>query len=130
MRLDAGVARLLGLSRTTVAEMIDAGDVLVDGVPVARSSRMALDTWLEITLLELTGRRGRPGPGRGRAERSTGTPTSSWSTSRSGWPPTPARAGPGRPSWAHWPAWASPSAPPGPPNGRGSCTGWTWAPPG
>ncbi len=52
MRLDAGVARLLGLSRTTVAEMIDAGDVLVDGVPVARSSRMALDTWLEITLPE------------------------------------------------------------------------------
>ena len=31
-RLDAGVARLLGLSRTAVAAMVDAGDVLVDGI--------------------------------------------------------------------------------------------------
>lgn len=52
MRLDAGVSRLLGLSRTTVADMIDAGDVLVNGVPVARSSKMVVDSWLEITLPE------------------------------------------------------------------------------
>ncbi len=52
MRLDAGVSRLLGLSRTTVADMIDAGDVLVDGAPAARSARMAVDSWLEITLPE------------------------------------------------------------------------------
>jgi len=37
MRLDAGLARLLGISRTTVATLIDSGDVLVDGVSVARS---------------------------------------------------------------------------------------------
>ena len=42
MRLDAGVSRLLGMSRTTVADMIDAGDVLVDGIAVARSARMAV----------------------------------------------------------------------------------------
>jgi 23S rRNA pseudouridine1911/1915/1917 synthase len=52
MRLDAGVSRLLGLSRTTVADMIDGGDVLVNGVVVARSTKMTADSWLEITLPE------------------------------------------------------------------------------
>ena len=32
--------------------MIDAGDVLVDGDPVARSERLVADSWLEITLPE------------------------------------------------------------------------------
>jgi len=52
MRLDAGLARLLGMSRTTVATLIDSGDVLVDGVSVARSERLTVDSWLEITLPE------------------------------------------------------------------------------
>jgi len=52
MRLDAGLARLLGISRTTVATLIDSGDVLVDGVSVARSERLTADSWLEITLPE------------------------------------------------------------------------------
>nr|WP_240757368.1 RluA family pseudouridine synthase [Nakamurella flava] len=52
MRLDAGLARLLGMSRTTVAGLIDQGDVLVDGVVAARSERLVADTWLEITLPE------------------------------------------------------------------------------
>ena len=52
MRLDAGLARLLGMSRTTVATLIDSGDVLVDGVSVARSERLTADSWLEITLPE------------------------------------------------------------------------------
>jgi len=52
MRLDAGLARLLGMSRTTVATLIDSGDVLVDGVSVARSERLSVDSWLEITLPE------------------------------------------------------------------------------
>ncbi len=52
MRLDAGLARLLGISRTTVATLIDSGDVLVDGVSVARSERLTVDSWLEITLPE------------------------------------------------------------------------------
>ena len=52
MRLDAGLARLLGISRTTVATLIDSGDVLVDGVSVGRSERLTADSWLEITLPE------------------------------------------------------------------------------
>ncbi|MET0965458.1 MAG: RNA pseudouridine synthase, partial [Nakamurella sp.] len=38
MRVDAGLAKLLGMSRTTVATMIDAGDVLVDGSHAVRSA--------------------------------------------------------------------------------------------
>ncbi len=52
MRADAGVARLLGLSRTTVATMIDAGDVVLDGVTIGRSDRLASGGWLDITLPE------------------------------------------------------------------------------
>ncbi|RIJ76366.1 RluA family pseudouridine synthase [Nakamurella silvestris] len=49
-RADSGLARLLGMSRTTIATMIDAGDVLVAGQPVARSERLNAGDWLEITL--------------------------------------------------------------------------------
>ncbi len=49
-RLDAGVARLLGLSRTAVAAMVDAGDVLVDGIVVPRSHRLMAGSWLDVTL--------------------------------------------------------------------------------
>jgi 23S rRNA pseudouridine1911/1915/1917 synthase len=50
MRVDAGLARLLGLSRTTVAAMVDAGDVLVDGQPASRSDRLVADAALVVTL--------------------------------------------------------------------------------
>ncbi|MEP6981908.1 MAG: RluA family pseudouridine synthase [Nakamurella sp.] len=49
-RVDAALARLLGLSRTTVATMNDAGAVLVDGVSVPNSFRLSAGSWLEITL--------------------------------------------------------------------------------
>jgi 23S rRNA pseudouridine1911/1915/1917 synthase len=49
-RVDAALARLLGLSRTTVAGLVDAGDVLVDGVTVPNSHRLVAGSWLEITL--------------------------------------------------------------------------------
>jgi 23S rRNA pseudouridine1911/1915/1917 synthase len=52
MRLDAGLAKLLGMSRTTVATMIDAGAVLVDGTTAIRSAKLSEDSWLEITLPE------------------------------------------------------------------------------
>ena len=52
MRADAGVARLLGMSRTTVATLIDAGDVLLDGHPVGRAQRLDPGGWLDITLPE------------------------------------------------------------------------------
>jgi 23S rRNA pseudouridine1911/1915/1917 synthase len=49
-RLDAALARLFGLSRTRAAEVIAAGDVLVDGRAAAKSDRMRAGTWLEVTL--------------------------------------------------------------------------------
>jgi 23S rRNA pseudouridine1911/1915/1917 synthase len=52
MRVDAGLARLLGLSRTAVAGLTDTGAVLVDGIPAGRSDRLAAGTWLEVTLPE------------------------------------------------------------------------------
>ncbi len=52
MRVDAGLARMLGMSRTTVATMIDAGDVQQDGLTVARSERLVPGSWLELTLPE------------------------------------------------------------------------------
>ena len=52
MRADAGVARLLGMSRTTVATMIDAGDVLQDGLVVNRSDKLSAGGWLDLTLPE------------------------------------------------------------------------------
>lgn len=52
MRADAGLAKLLGMSRTSVATMIDAGNVLVDGSAAIRSLRLTPESWLEITLPE------------------------------------------------------------------------------
>ncbi|HUQ55320.1 MAG TPA: RNA pseudouridine synthase, partial [Lentzea sp.] len=50
MRVDAGLAKLLGLSRTTVAAIVDADDVLVDGRVVGKSDRLTAGAMLEITL--------------------------------------------------------------------------------
>ncbi|MBE7160462.1 MAG: RluA family pseudouridine synthase [Williamsia herbipolensis] len=52
MRLDAGVSRILGLSRTVVATLADSGDVTVDGTAVGKSHRLTAGTWLEVTLPE------------------------------------------------------------------------------
>ena len=52
MRVDAGLARLLGLSRTVVAELAAAGDVLVDGRTAGKSDRLMAGSLLEITLPE------------------------------------------------------------------------------
>jgi 23S rRNA pseudouridine1911/1915/1917 synthase len=52
MRVDAGLARLLGLSRTVVAELAAAGDVLVDGRAAGKSDRLMAGSLLEITLPE------------------------------------------------------------------------------
>ncbi|MDQ2792211.1 MAG: RNA pseudouridine synthase [Pseudonocardiales bacterium] len=50
MRVDAGLARLLGLSRTTVVGLTETGAVLVDGSPVGKSDRLATGSRLEVTL--------------------------------------------------------------------------------
>ncbi len=52
LRADAGLARMLGMSRTAVAAMLDAGDVSVDGSVLARSARLPADGWMELTLPE------------------------------------------------------------------------------
>src|SRR5690606_13271628 len=50
-RVDAALARLFGLSRGGAAEIIAAGDVLLDGAPVAtKSERLHAGAWLEVKL--------------------------------------------------------------------------------
>ncbi|GAB3905890.1 RluA family pseudouridine synthase [Kibdelosporangium lantanae] len=50
MRVDAGLSKLLGLSRTAVAAIAEAGDVVINGQPVAKSDRLVAGAWLEVTL--------------------------------------------------------------------------------
>lgn len=52
MRVDAGVSRLLGVSRTVAAGLADAGDISVDGVAVAKSHKLVAGVWLDVTLPE------------------------------------------------------------------------------
>jgi len=49
-RLDAALARMFGLSRAKAADLIAAGQVLVDGQPAAKSHRVEAGTWLDVTL--------------------------------------------------------------------------------
>jgi 23S rRNA pseudouridine1911/1915/1917 synthase len=50
MRVDAGLAKLLGLSRTVVAALAESGDVSLDGRPAGKSDRLVAGAWLEVTL--------------------------------------------------------------------------------
>jgi 23S rRNA pseudouridine1911/1915/1917 synthase len=52
MRVDAGLAKLLGLSRTAAADLAESGDVLVDGNAVGKSDRLVAGHMLEVTLPE------------------------------------------------------------------------------
>jgi 23S rRNA pseudouridine1911/1915/1917 synthase len=49
-RLDAALARMFGLSRSRAADLIAAGDVLVDGAPAAKSDRVMAGSPLAVTL--------------------------------------------------------------------------------
>ncbi|MGF1648271.1 MAG: RluA family pseudouridine synthase [Kineosporiaceae bacterium] len=49
-RVDAGLARLLGLSRTRAADLVAAGAVIVEGRPVGKSDRLVAGTLLEVDL--------------------------------------------------------------------------------
>ena len=49
-RLDAALARMFGLSRSRAAELIGAGQVLVDGQPAAKSDRVLAGAPLSVTL--------------------------------------------------------------------------------
>jgi 23S rRNA pseudouridine1911/1915/1917 synthase len=50
LRLDVAMARLFGLSRTAAADLIDAGDVQLDGAISARSVKVDPGAWLEVAL--------------------------------------------------------------------------------
>ena len=47
-RVDAALSKLMGFSRTFAVEVVEAGGVRVDGVPVAKSDRLRADAWLEV----------------------------------------------------------------------------------
>ena len=52
MRVDAGVARLLGLSRTAAAAVAEGGGVEIDGVRAGKSDRLQTGSWLSVQLPE------------------------------------------------------------------------------
>jgi 23S rRNA pseudouridine1911/1915/1917 synthase len=52
MRVDAGLSRLLGLSRTAVAVLAEEGRVAVDGRAAGKSDRLVGGAWLEVELPE------------------------------------------------------------------------------
>jgi 23S rRNA pseudouridine1911/1915/1917 synthase len=51
-RVDAAVARMLGLSRSQVVELIGAGRVLVDGASITKSDRVHVGSMLEVELAD------------------------------------------------------------------------------
>ncbi|MCU1482148.1 MAG: RluA family pseudouridine synthase [Subtercola sp.] len=48
-RVDSGLAKLMGFSRTFAADVVEAGGVVVDGRVVGKSDRLRRDTWLEVS---------------------------------------------------------------------------------
>jgi 23S rRNA pseudouridine1911/1915/1917 synthase len=52
MRLDAGLSRMLGMSRTVVATLAEDGAVRLDGVAAGKSDRLIAGAWLEVDLPE------------------------------------------------------------------------------
>ena len=49
-RVDAGLSRLLGVSRTRAAEIAEAGGVQLDGRAVGKSDRLTAGAWLEVEI--------------------------------------------------------------------------------
>ena len=47
-RVDAGLAKLLGFSRTFAAEVAESGGVMIDGVIAGKSDRLIAGAWLEV----------------------------------------------------------------------------------
>ena len=51
-RLDAGLAKILGISRTAAAELIASGGVTLDGNQIGKSHRLVAGELLEVALLD------------------------------------------------------------------------------
>jgi 23S rRNA pseudouridine1911/1915/1917 synthase len=47
-RVDAGLAKLLGFSRTFAAEVAESGGVMIDGAVAQKSDRLSAGAWLEV----------------------------------------------------------------------------------
>ena len=60
LRLDVALSRLFGLSRTAAAELIDDGQVSVDGGSAARSARVRAGSVLEVVLPSVVDRAAAP----------------------------------------------------------------------
>jgi 23S rRNA pseudouridine1911/1915/1917 synthase len=54
-RVDAGVAKLLGFSRSRAAEIAEAGGIALDGRPVGKSDKLSAGAWLEVSWEEKRG---------------------------------------------------------------------------
>lgn len=52
LRLDAGLSKALGMSRTVVTEMIEDGQVSVNGKTAGKSDRLVADSLVQLTLVE------------------------------------------------------------------------------
>ena len=52
MRVDAGVSRLLGLSRTVAADIAENGGIVLDGTPAGKSDKLTAGAWIEVQLPE------------------------------------------------------------------------------
>jgi len=52
-RVDAGLARLLGVSRTRAAQLAEAGGVILDGREVGKADRLTAGAWLEVDVRPL-----------------------------------------------------------------------------
>jgi 23S rRNA pseudouridine1911/1915/1917 synthase len=49
-RLDAAIARMMGLSRTRAADLVSEGRVLLDGAAAVKSDRVRAGAWLDLEL--------------------------------------------------------------------------------
>lgn len=49
-RVDAGLSRLLGMSRSAAADLASSGAVAIDGALVGKSDRLRAGAWLEVSL--------------------------------------------------------------------------------
>jgi 23S rRNA pseudouridine1911/1915/1917 synthase len=52
LRLDVALARMFGFSRTVAADLVDAGQVTLDGASPARSAKVHGGSWLQVELPE------------------------------------------------------------------------------
>lgn len=48
VRADAGIAKLLGFSRSFTADVLEAGGASLDGRPLSKSDKLSADSWLSV----------------------------------------------------------------------------------